>query len=145
MTAKTFNVPVVLNPGDTAGDPNDGFELVPEFLEFKFGKQETAPLIDQVARANTALASITKWVKAAKVILGKRFVVPTDSDSPTINPGVKFVGVYSKRTRNALDQERVKEEMGEEWFALHCKETSYFEMRFKPVGEESGDEYNAKA
>jgi alpha-L-fucosidase len=102
-------------------------------LTWKFATIAQKDLIDQVAAVNAEMAKLKKWVEAAKEILKTYAPAMLVGDTKPVNGSI-WVASYSKRSRSGLDGDAVKAEMGDAWWAAHCKDTEFVEIRFKKIG-----------
>lgn len=125
--------------------PKPGMEISPEdcepqlvVLSWKFATIPQPRLLYLLNRVDAVVKALEKWATAAKEII-KTSVEGADSmkvgDQKILEaePGA-LIPVFTKRERTGLDSEKIKEEMGEAWYAAHCKTTEYFELRFKKPG-----------
>ncbi len=81
-------------------------------LDF-IGLSDTA-LVDEAAKMDMAIKALTKKLDEAKVIIRSRGVNELNGTSfkaTVSNPGLRW----------SLDTDRVKLEMGEDWYVAHCK------------------------
>ena len=137
----TLEVPVVTVPGqeEIAKENLSITRFDPRLLSWRFASMNLENLTDDIAKTMRFVAALEKWTKAAKEAYSRRLREPEDKLTPTIQKGLEFQAIYSKRERTDIDRDRIKTEMGADWYAAHCKTSSYFEMRFRPL-EENGDE-----
>jgi hypothetical protein len=88
--------------------------------------ENDAQLIDRIAELNAQMKPIESEIKFLKEAAKARLSIGE-------HQGNVYQCVVAERGRTDIDRERVKEEMGEEWWADHCKTTTYQEIRFKKI------------
>lgn len=92
----------------------------------KLAAMPTAEIVDTLARLNAAAKRIEEVCKSGKETLG---LVSTANNSPIVD-GILFRATCSDAVRWTLDTARVKEELGEDWYNSHCKQTLVRSWRF---------------
>jgi hypothetical protein len=127
----SVNVYAVCKPGT---DPDD-VHVVPNLIKlgFQFGKMEPGEIVEAIALASAYSKALDKWTEAAKEALKPKLEAPAEVGQKTVTPGVTYEAHYSLEARVALDQEKIKNEMGPDWVAAHSKRTEYYKLMFKPI------------
>jgi hypothetical protein len=123
--------PIVLRPG-VKPEAVGAVEYVAMPLDWFFAAKSEADLIDQIAKAEDHLKAITKWAKAGREVLKKRWNAPSAGEI-LVTPGQMFQAEFATKVRMDIDRESVRKDMGDEWYAAHCARTEYQELRFKPL------------
>jgi hypothetical protein len=104
-------------------------------LDWNFAGMTREQMIAKCAQVSKYMSTLEKWVETAKTILKDQ--APAlglkVGDAKEVSGAAGWVANYAYRERISLDTEAVKAEMGEAWFAAHCKSTEYYEIRFKQV------------
>jgi len=95
--------------------------LKPKNLSF----QEQIDIAGELSEARKFLQICEDFVKES--------IKNARDDEEWEDHGLHYQAIKTKKTREALDTRRVKEEMGEEWFKEHCKVTEYFELRITRI------------
>lgn len=81
------------------------------------------------------LGEVRKQQKDLKKLEGfyKQALQARRPENDDVIHGEKFKAIFSHKTRTALDQTPVKEEMGQEWWDAHCKTTEYDQIDSQAV------------
>jgi len=144
-----YVVPIVLKPGvdPEAFRTKYNVSITADFLHWMFAKTSEKEFVDSIARAKSFLASLEKWVKAANEAMKGRIKLPDIINESVVTQGFSYVAVATLRERMDIDREKVKAEMGDEWYNARCSPVQYTEIRYKTIekagggnGGESGNE-----
>lgn len=124
------NLFVIVPPGVTADMVE--VEANVQKIDFNFAEKSEQEMIDNMALVNSQQAALEKWLKTAKEVMKARLVAPALAGEFTRATGTNFEVNYWKKERTDVDRQAIIAEMGEEWYANHCKTTEYYELRFSP-------------
>lgn len=127
---RQVNLFVVVPPGSTS----DAIEIEANIqkIDFNFAEKSEKEMIDSMALVNAQQAALEKWLKTAKEVMKARLVAPAKTGEFTQATGTKFEVSFWKKERTDVDRQAIITEMGEEWYAAHCRTTEYYELRFAP-------------
>lgn len=129
-------VPIFLKPGQDFADfdPN-AYEIDLQPYSFKFAQRTDKEIIDEMGTLNVLAKACEKWLATAKDVLKGRLKMPEVVGDNVVVPGGSYFATVSLKAREDIDRELIKKEMGEDWYAAHCKRTEYTELRIKPNPE----------
>lgn len=127
-----FPAYVVVKPGVNPDSINVEVEVVK--LSYAFADMSDQALIDLAEEVDLSLKALAKWNTTAREILKERLTKPQQAGDTVITNGVRFAAHYAMKARVAIDQEAVRTEMGDQWWADHCKRTEFYELRIRPIG-----------
>ena len=126
-----LTVYIPLKPGQDPSTVTGDVDI--QKLHFKFAEMSDQELIDLAAGVGKSLNAMEKWHKSAVDILKGRLVVPQAVGEVTTTQAEKYIAHYSKEARVDIDRESVKKDMGDDWYAAHCKRLEYVKLSFKPI------------
>ena len=137
-----LTVPVIIKPGI---DPEEFAkqyypELTADVLGWMFAKVPTDQFVDSIARAKKFHAVLEKWIKSANEAMKAKVDLPSIVNESTTTRGTLYMAVTTLRERVDIDRDKVKTDMGEEWYAAHCTPVQYTEIRYRPLQGEKGGE-----
>jgi hypothetical protein len=101
-------------------------------LDWAFAAVSDDLLIDTIASVGARLKALDKWLEAAKGVLKTRLEEPAEPGQETVTQGKLFEAHYSLSTRTALDQEKVKEDLGDR-YPEFCKTTPVLTLKIVPI------------
>lgn len=113
--------------------------IVPEVtkLDWNFGTKEPSEMIDLIAKAESQLKTLDKWVEGARGVLKDKLTKPEEAGQETVLAGKLFEAHYVHSVRTAMDQEKVKTFLGAD-YPNYVKSTDVFTLKIVPVTQTPG-------
>lgn len=110
-------------------------EFSGQLLRWDLANLTKSEMIGQAGRVAKHISALEKWLEAVKEILKAEApgLAPKVGDSKEVLGGDGMAATFSHRSRVGIDNDLLKTKYGDAWFAAHCKETEYYEIRWKEV------------
>lgn len=127
---------LIVAPGQ---DPA-GVGVTPEVVKlgWKFAEFDRGDLIDQVKEVDTHMKALEKWCEAARGVLKQTLPVPNQDLPETVTPGKKYEAHFIWSIRRDIDRDTVRKDMGDSWYASHCKESPILTLKIVPIAQTPG-------
>lgn len=107
-------------------------------LGWNFGQMDRGDLIDLTEDVDNYLSALAKWVKASREVLKSTLPKPSETTPEVVIPGKRYEAHYTWSTRVDIDREKIKADMGVEWYAAHCKATPIYTLKIVPIVQTPG-------